>query len=81
MCYNGLAMVRIPKGMHYRLCCAVGFFIFSTSSFIDSNLSLVGLVDILLFRNYNERNSRLVLALILSCSYHTRKRIDKRLSA
>jgi hypothetical protein len=47
----------------------------------DRFMHLVGLVDILLFRNYNKRNSRLVLALILSCSFHTRKSIGKRLSA
>ena len=43
---------------------------FSNPSF-NSNLSLVELVDILLFHNYNKRNSRLVLAVILSCSYRT----------
>ena len=24
--HNGLAMVRVPQGMHYSRCCAVGFF-------------------------------------------------------
>jgi hypothetical protein len=52
-------------------------FIFS----FNSKIPLVGLVDILLFRNYNKHNSRLVLALILSYSFHTHKRIGKRLWA
>jgi len=55
----------------------------SVSCFIVnySNLFLPEWVDILLSRSYNKRNSRLVLALKLSCNFHTRKSIGKRLSA
>jgi len=53
----------------------------SVNHFIYSNLSRLVLMDILLSRSYNKRNSPLVLALILYCSSHTRKSNGKRLSA
>lgn len=51
------------------------FFIFS------NNLFQLELADISHFRNYNIRNNRLLMVVILFCNFHTRRKIHKRLSA
>jgi|GEM_PF-2219614 hypothetical protein len=48
---------------------------------VNNIFCLVELVDKQDFRNYNIHNSRLVLVLELSCSFHIRKNIGKHLLA
>jgi len=63
-------------------CYAVGFLLFLSVVIVNySNLFLLEWTGILQIRSCNKRNSHPVLALGLSCSFHTRKNIGKRPSA
>lgn len=55
--------------------------IITNFAIIYSNLYPLALVDTLLFHNYNRRNSRLVLASLLSYSFRIHKKSHRRLSA
>jgi hypothetical protein len=64
-------------GFYLSSLLAVRDFFFSVS-----NIScLAELADISHYHNCNKHSSRLVAVLKWSCSFHTRKNIDKRLSA